>query len=120
MNKATDFTLQKGRKMVKVADLITALNGHCKPVLDGESFCCPSLWNNDTKDNLLPKKFRWLVAYAVKGESEGWYVHVGVIQPQKTGRVRYEDFGHAKVWSEETSFAVAKAAQQFLTSAMWN
>jgi hypothetical protein len=123
MNKAemvTDFKLEANGQNIKVADLIKALNKHCRPQLQGESFCCSAAWDNP--EETIPARFRWLIAYAVEGESEGWYVHVGVlIQGMLVNQPTiYKDFGFAKVWTADDCYALAKEAQRFLTAARWN
>lgn len=125
--KVTDFSLEDANgQQVKVVDLIKALNHHCKKEeLEGESFSCPFEWDAEKKDIQIPERYRWLVAYAVEGESEAWYVHVGaMIRPESPvsnfDNYSYMDFGFAKVWSKEVAFAVAREVQRFLWAARWN
>jgi hypothetical protein len=123
MNKTemvTDFKLETDGKAVKTVDLVKALNEHCKAQLDGETFSCSAAWDNP--EARLPERYRWLIAFAVEGGSEGWYVHVGAIIQKRSlsDPNEYIDFGFAKVWSVEASFAVQREAQRFLTAARWN
>lgn len=32
------------------------------------------------RDRLFPQSFRWIACFAVRGCSEGWYVHLGVVR----------------------------------------
>ena len=36
------------------------------------------------------------------------------------GQTFYMDFGHAKTYSADQAYAIAREAQRFLTAAMWN
>jgi hypothetical protein len=116
----TNFKLEADGNLVKIVDLIKALNQHCKVLLNGESFCCSTAL--DKPEMRLPTCFLWLIAFAVEGENEGWYVHVGAIVQKRdlSASSGYIDFGTVKVWSIEESFAVQKEAQRFLTAARWN
>ena len=59
--------------------------------------------------------FRWLVAFAVEGGSEGYYVHIGAI---KEGV--YTNLGFCKTWTPGRAYAIATEAQRFLTAVCWN
>lgn len=120
MNSAewvTQFSLTENGKPKPVRELLDVLNAHLKTAkLEAEEyhFCLsPSL--NDAQ--LLPKQYRWLVAFAV----EGYYVHVGAMMQQPHDQFRqYMDFGFAKTYSAESAYAIAKEAQRFLSAAVWN
>ncbi len=72
-----------------------AVEQHCKPLLDGETFCDRSTWDAEAKDTRLPEHWRSLIAFAMDGDSEGYYVHIGVMVDfgsiQQAGR--YVDIG---------------------------
>jgi hypothetical protein len=53
---------------------------------------------------------RWIACYAVRGGSEGWYVHIDVIT-QDRERL---PIGLAKCWSKELAWKVATKAAELL------
>jgi hypothetical protein len=132
----TDFAIRRNWKpgerpgtvrdpeLAPVKELLTALNAHLKAKgMEPEEYGFASLTvKYDNPDFAVPSRYRWLVAYAVEGGSEGYYVHVGAIihglgHDEPT---TYVDFGFAKTWSAETAYAIAREAQRFLTAAEWN
>lgn len=85
------------------------------------------------------RAYRWLVAWAVEGGSEGYYVHVGAMMTRDEwakgfdvlpgvkihakfddGYMAYMDFGFCKTYSAESAYAICREAQRFLTAARWN
>ena len=74
----------------------------------------------------IPENPRWLVAFAVDGENEGYYIHVGAIEfltleyPRRMRAGTYQDLGFAKTAAPDRAYAIAHEAQRFLTAAMWN
>lgn len=110
----TTFACEKA----KIAALIDALNAYLKQVgLEAEeyNFSLGLNWKYDDPDATVPAKARWLIAFAVEGSSEGYYVHVGALAKQQ-----YTEFGIAKMNSAENAYAIAKESQRFLTAARWN
>ncbi|HMF40948.1 MAG TPA: hypothetical protein VKQ32_09640 [Polyangia bacterium] len=74
-------------------------------------------------DARVPARYRWLIAFAVEGGSEGWYVHVGAIVAEAHGPDAhgYVDFGFCKVMdSADLAYRIAREAQRFLTASEWN
>ncbi len=71
-------------------------------------------------------EFRWMIAFAIEGESEGYYIHIGGLNRTLNSRSSnsrsrdYYDFGHAKCYSADQAYQIAREAQRFLTSADWN
>ncbi|GGG86637.1 hypothetical protein [Edaphobacter dinghuensis] len=120
----TGFSLEEkdSGKNVTVTSLIQAVNAHCKNLLQGESFCDRTAWDEDRKNERIPKRFRSLISFAIEGESEGWYVHVGAMVAfgNRPYPGIYIDFGHAKLWSSEDAYALGMEAQKFLTAVRWN
>jgi hypothetical protein len=118
----TDFKIE-GKT---TSEVITALREHLKAqrIEAGEyDFCDCGQWTTAVK---VPETFRWLIAYAVEGESEGWYVHVGVLvhdsektTPGSLSHYTYQDWGFAKTWTPESAYAIAREAQRFLSAARW-
>ena len=115
----TDFKLDGA----SIRQLFRAINAHLdkcgiEPEDRGFGVCG---FENDPP---IPERrsYRWLVAWAVEGESEGFYIHCGAIrQAQHYGeKNEYIDFGHAKCYSADQAYAIAREAQRFLTAALWN
>jgi hypothetical protein len=117
----TDFKLMDAKnKMVSIAALMKALNEFCGKMAEEYNFCDNSRWAIGISP-LVPEKYSNLIAYAVEGKNEGYYVHVGAIVPQSgNGPWHYIDFGFAKTWSPESAYALAKEASRFLAAAQWN
>lgn len=122
--QVTTFSLEEPGtgKQVTVSALIKALNLHCKEKLAGESFCDTTAWDSARKDERVPERYRSLIAFAMEGSSEGWYVHVGAIIAFGDGPYPgiYINFGHAKMWSAEEAYDLCREAQRFLTATRWN
>ena len=78
----------------------------------------------------IERDVRWYIAFAVEGDSEGYYIHVGVMTrnvaetPESIKRGihfrEYIDLGHAKCYSADQAYQIAREAQRFLTAACWN
>jgi len=64
----------------------------------------------------IPRDFQHLIAFAVEGGSEGYYVHIGALLPGG----RYQQFGIAKTNTSESAYELAKQASRFLAAACWN
>lgn len=122
--QVTTFSLEEPGtgKQVSVSALIKAINAHCREQLKGESFCDTTAWDSLRKDERVPQTYRSLIAFAMEGESEGWYVHVGAIVVFGDGPYPgiYVNFGHAKMWSAEDAYDLCREAQRFLTATRWN
>jgi hypothetical protein len=74
----------------------------------------------------LPDR-RWLVAFAVEGTNEGYYVHVGAVQPRPACGLGaddppafYYDLGFCKTYSPDSAYAICREVQRFLSCAEWN
>jgi hypothetical protein len=118
----TDLQLKQNNRAITVEALMRALNTHLESVgiqADEYSFCVsPALryGNSDTVKH-VPEDYRWLIAFAIPGESEGYYIHVGAIGWRtKT----YVDLGFAKTWTPENAYTVARETQRSISAAMWN
>ena len=109
----TDFKLIVDGEPCIVADLIQALNRYLKRI-----HLQPGEYGFDPSPRLrIPKKFRWLVAFTVEGNAEGYYIHVAAIDG-KTPTIT--DLGMAKTMAPDNAYALARGAQRFLTASMWN
>jgi hypothetical protein len=74
--------------MSSVESLIKAINAYCKKVkVEAEEYhftVSPSIKYRNPGE-LIPQKYAYLIAYAVEGNSEGYYVHVGAILKDESG-----------------------------------
>jgi len=101
-----------------------AINRHLtelgiEPQEYGYSAC--SIKPGQTED--LPKRYRWLLSFAVEGGSEGYYCHVGMIIPApefSTDPTTYVDICFCKTWDQESANTIAAAVQRFCVNAEWN
>ena len=122
MKMITTFKLKEGAQPVTVEALVRALNAHLRAIglePDEYDYCVsPRIAYSDPQvDQHLPKKYRWLVAFAIEGGSEGYYIHVGAVDD---ATATYTDLGFAKTYSPENAYAIARETQRFLTAAEWN
>lgn len=67
----------------------------------------------------LPGNARWIVAFAVEGANEGYYVHLAALIPG-TGLGTFDDLACCKTYTPDNAYAIAREAQRFLTAAAWN
>ncbi len=119
----TDFSLEEADgRPVTFSALVRAVEQHCKSLLDGETFCDKSSWDPEDNNARLPERWRILIAFAMRGDSEGYYVHIGVMidfgSIQQPGT--YIDIGFAKVWTAQAAEDIAIEAQRFLSAAREN
>ena len=107
---------------VTLSAIIRAVEEYLKPQLDGERFCDRSEWDAESKGRRLPKRWRSLIAFALDGDSEGYYVHIGVMVDfgDRLEPGKYIDMGFVKLWDALTARAVATEAQRFLSATRWN
>lgn len=113
--------------MATATELIQALRAYMKQcglkdVGEYDFTVAPSIKYGDHPD-LIPQKYYHLIAYAIEGSNEGYYVHVGVIgrgDESRKGLATYMDFGFAKLYDVDLAFKMAREAQRFLTAAAWN
>ena len=111
-------------EMATVQSLLKALNAHCGALAEEYNFALDFDLAPETgyrakpavPASVIPQDFRWLIAFAVEGGSEGYYVHVGAMRP---GRI-YEEFGLAKTNSSASAYELATQASRFLAAAAWN
>lgn len=121
----TDFKLGD-KEGVLITDLIKALREHTKDLAEEYDFSLSPTLKYDFPDMRLPLDFWQLIAYAVEGGSEGYYIHAGCLirfskdGDDKTPYQRYLDFGFAKTYSVDSAYKIAREAQRFLTAARWN
>ncbi len=120
----TDFKLEEtDGKPVTLCAIVKAVEEHCKAQLDGERFYISADWEPKGRvPERLPERWRSLIAFAIDGDSEGYYVHIGLIinfgDLQQPGK--YIDMGFVKLWDAKTAQTVATEAQRFLSAARWN
>jgi hypothetical protein len=113
-----------------ISELIQAINEHLKGAgIEAEEYdfsVNPTIrW--DSPEARIPARYNHLIAYAIEGGSEGYYVHVGCLQHDKEAYAKekmpkstYTDWGFAKTYSPDSAYALAKEAQRFLTATRWN
>lgn len=99
--------------MSTVQSLLKAINAYCGNLAAEYDF---SLNFDLTEETLIPQEFRYLIAFAVEGGSEGYYVHVGAMLDGG----KYQEFGIAKTYSSESAYELAKQVSRFLAAACWN
>jgi hypothetical protein len=111
----TDFKLGKD---CKVGDLVDAINDYCGAIAEEYGFSTAI----SNPDMLIPAKYWQLVAFAVEGSNEGYYVHLGaILSPETRGGVAaYVQFGCAKTYTSDSAYEMAKQASRFLAAAAWN
>ena len=122
----TDFNLGDwSTEGADLGELLKAINEFCGSLAEEYNFSlCPSL-KYEAHNPKVPAKYWNLVAFAVEGGSEGYYVHVGAIlkierDTKPAFTAPYMDFGFAKTYSAESAYELAKQAQRFLSAARWN
>jgi hypothetical protein len=121
--QVTDFKLEEpDGKPVTFTAIIKAINDHCKDLMGGDCFTDKSKWDTPPVDIRLPACWRSLIAFAMDGDNEGYYVHVGVMVDFGYGDRpgEYLDIGFVKLWEAETAQRVATEAQRFLSASRWN
>ena len=109
-------------EMATVADLCKALTAHLKSLgLEPEEygFNAPVAIRHGEQDAKIPAKHRWLIAFVVEGNSEGFYIHLAAVVESSPKR-ELVDLGLAKTYSPQNAYAIAREAQRFLTAAAWN
>jgi hypothetical protein len=122
----TDFQLGNWDKEgVELSLLLKEINKHCGQIAEEYAFSLSPTFRFERISNpCLPARYCQLIAFAVEGSNEGYYVHVGaLLQPadrSKDFTQQYMEFGCAKTYSAESAYTLAKEAQRFLTAARWN
>lgn len=110
-------------EMSKVQDLIDAVNGFCGHLAEEYSYSIsfdlrgkltPRGYENTAR---IPEDFWRLIAFAVEGSNEGYYVHFGAILKDSN---QYQEFGLAKTYSADSAYEMAKQTSRFLAAALWN
>ena len=117
----TDFKLDDADgRSITLSAVVKGVQEHCKEILEGERFCDRSEWFGE--GGPLPERWRHLIAYAMEGDNEGYYVHLGVMVDFGGGgkHGEYIDMGFVKLWSADHARRVCNEAQRFLTAARWN
>lgn len=118
----TDFKLEEtDGQPVTLSAIVKAVAIHCKEILNGDSFCDRSTWIGE--GGRLPERWRSLIAFAMDGDCEGYYVHIGVMVEFGSGQSHpgeYIDMGFAKVWDAKQAQQLATEAQRFLSACRWN
>ena len=114
-------------EMATVQSLLKAVNAYCGKLAEEYDFSLDFDLIAETgykakpgvEPSRIPEKFRWLIAFAVEGGSEGYYVHVGALIDVHSGG-NYQEFGLAKTNTSESAYELAKQVSRFLTAAQWN
>jgi hypothetical protein len=103
-------------EMATIQSLLKAINAHCGKMAEEYDFSTYRV------TGFIPEKYWNLVAFAVEGGSEGYYIHVGAItrQERQDDAPAYIDFGCAKTYSSDSAYAMAKEVSRFLSAAAWN
>jgi hypothetical protein len=130
--QVTDFKLEGA----PVTKLLAALTKYCKKAgVEPDEYGFTPTIRQETQTLPSATEMRWLIAFAVEGANEGYYVHVGYITSihqdarfngtcptcgQHFCGYEYIDFGFAKTFSTESAYTLAREAQRFLTAAAWN
>ncbi len=141
-DQVTDFKLSVDGRPATVQSLLKAINAFCGKLAEEYDFSTgPTLAKGD-----IPAKYWRLIAFAVEGSNEGYYVHVGALvkteytvhhgttlacsspnpngscpgHPQIAEHLAYIEFGVAKTYSSESAYAMAKEVSRFLAAASWN
>ena len=63
------------------------------------------------EEQVMPKRWTWIACYAVKGGSEGYWVHIDLILADRQHR---QNLGMTKVWSWHAALTLANAATRIL------
>jgi hypothetical protein len=95
-----------------IRDVIRDLNARLKSEIEqsGEDgFGWP--YYLDPDQQIMPRAWRWIACYAVKGGSEGYWVHIDLIMAD--GDIR-QNIGLTKVWSWTAALALSNAATRIL------
>jgi hypothetical protein len=108
MDAATQFDLSQGRT---IANVIRDLNTQLKAegVADNELFGDQTAWDAN-KAKTLPARWSWLACYPVRGNSEGYYVHIDMIHTSGQRTL----IGLTKVWNWEKACRLANGAARIL------
>lgn len=121
----TDFKLEGAT----VRELMKAINAHLKRCgIEAEDrdfgvdYALETWENRNTAKVPDRRTYRWLVAFAIEGDNEGYYIHVGAMTwaQRINDEHTFLNFGHAKCYSADQAYAIAREAQRFLTAAAWN
>lgn len=115
----TDFKLNQNGENCTVQSLLRAMNQHCGDLAEEYNF---SLGLDLNQTSRIPERYWRLIAFAVEGNSEGYYVHVGaLLRPESRNALpQYFEFGLAKTYSSESAYKLATEASRFLAAASWN
>lgn len=111
-------------EMSTVQSLLKTINAYCGKLaeeyafsLDFDLFAETGMYaKKGVLPSRIPQDFRWLIAYAVEGGSEGYYVHICALLPNG----HFMPFGIAKTWNPDSAYELAKQASRFLAAARWN
>jgi hypothetical protein len=96
-----------GRKVTDILAFVNAGLHEAGVPADEHNFSS----NHWQQTNLIWPKGRWIACYAVRGNSEGWYVHIAVIDHEGKG---HDLLALAKCWSPELALTIANKAAELL------
>ena len=92
-------------------DVIENLNARLKPEIErsGEDGFG---WAHHLpiEQQVMPQSWKWIACYAVKGGSEGYWVHIDLIHRDD----QRQNIAMTKVWSWKTALALCNAATRIL------
>ena len=112
-------------EMASMRELIKAVNAYCGNRLAEEySFSAAAYLDYSSlpkNDKPIPAEYWNLIAFAVEGGSEGYYVHFGaILRAESAAPPSYVDFATAKTYSAESAYELARETSRFLAAAAWN
>lgn len=83
----------------------------------GKSACPPGHYYS-----AIPSKIDGKKVVDLNGDSEGYYVHIGVMVDfgDRMEPGKYFDLGFVKLWDPKTAQTLATEAQRFLSATRWN
>lgn len=116
----TDFKLQENGENCAVKSLVGAVNAFCGDLAEEYNFSTGIAWNDPGPR--IPEKYWHLIAFAVEGSNEGYYVHIGAMVrgDRKAPAPTFVGFGLAKTNSSESAYELVRQASRFLAAACWN
>lgn len=121
-----DFALVSKHRVEtpKIADVVKEIKAYLAPFAfeSMDYITASSTVQYEQPNETLPTKYRWLIAFAVEGGSEGHYVHFGAMIQAESGfgLPTYQDFGFAKFFYPDEARKAATEIQRWLEAASWN
>ena len=107
----------------EIRHLLKEINVHCESIgLEPNEYKLTLSGNRTEVPATVPENFWHLIAFAIEGGSEGWYIHIGAIvrSERRDQPPSYIDFGFSKTFDHDNAFALAREYQRFLDATLWN